>query len=89
LKDQPPDVGIRSIGHASIDIKWWKEFWKILWLSVTEPGVFNVRATTGRELLSLYRDLREKKGYDLPAVRSQAEAEVAMEEWENIKYGQA
>jgi predicted ATP-dependent endonuclease of OLD family len=47
------------------------------------PEFSNVRATAGRELLSLYRELRENKGYDLPTVRSQADAEAAMEEWES------
>jgi len=47
------------------------------------PDFSNVRANTGRELLGLYRELREKNGYDLPAARSQADAEAAMEEWEN------
>jgi hypothetical protein len=47
------------------------------------PDFSNVRATTGRELLNLYRELREKKGYDLPTVRAQADAETAMEEWES------
>lgn len=47
------------------------------------PDFSNVRATTGRDLLNLYRELREKKGYELPAARSQGDAETAMEEWES------
>lgn len=47
------------------------------------PDFSSVRATTGRDLLNLYRELREKKGYELPAARSQADAEAAMEEWES------
>jgi hypothetical protein len=48
------------------------------------PGFSNVRATTGRELLNLYRELREKDEYDLPAARSQPDAEAAMVQWENV-----
>jgi hypothetical protein len=51
------------------------------------PDFSIVRATAGRELLNLYKELRDKKAYDLPNARSQADAESAMEEWESANAG--
>jgi predicted ATP-dependent endonuclease of OLD family len=46
------------------------------------PDFSSVRSTTGRELLKLYKELYETKGYDLPPARSQEAAIEEMERWE-------
>lgn len=46
------------------------------------PGFEEVRNTSGREFLGVYKALREESGYELPSVPSEGKARTAMEEWE-------